>query len=109
TISPSTQSIGVTVNAGTQQIFNATPTANGCQATQSGTQCTVTIDAAVGNDSFDVSTYSGTNATGAILDHTAFNYTIVADTTNTLTITLGPVVSSTADSGPGSLRQALAD
>lgn len=109
TISPSTQSIGVTVNSGSQQIFNATPTTNGCQATESGTQCTVTIDAAVGNDSFDVSTYSGTNATGAILDHTTFNYTIVQDVTNTLTITLGPVVSTTADSGPGSLRQAVAD
>ncbi len=109
TISPSTQSIGVTVNSGTQQVFNATPTSAGCSVTERGTTCTVTIDAAVGADSFDVNTYSGINATGAILDHTSFNYTIVQDTTNTLNIVLGPVVSTTADSGPGSLRQAVSD
>ena len=109
TISPLTQSLGVTVNSGTQQIFNATPTTNGCQATEGGTLCTVTIDAAVGSDSFDVSTYSGTNATGTILDTTSFTSTIVQDTTNTLNITLGPVVSTAADNGAGSLREAIAD
>lgn len=109
TISPSTQSIGVTVNAGTEQVFDALPTSPGCSPGETGTTCTVTIDAAVGNDAFVVNAYSGTGATGQILDRTTFNYTIVLDTTNTIAITLGPVVSTTADSGPGSLRQALED
>src|SRR5690348_16447055 len=82
TISPSTQSIGVTVNAGTEQVFDALPTSPGCSPGETGTTCTVTIDAAVGNDAFVVNAYSGTGATGEILDHTTFNYTIVLDTTN---------------------------
>lgn len=109
TISPSTQSIGVAVNSGTEQIFDALPTSPGCSVTESGTTCTVTIDAAVGTDTFVVHAYSGAGGTGAILDSTTFTSTIVIDTTNTLNITLGPVVSTTADSGPGSLRQALDD
>ena len=109
TISPSTQSIGVVVNSGTEQIFDALPTSPGCSAGETGTTCTVTIDAAVGTDTFIVHAYSGAGGTGAILDSTTFTSTIVIDTTNTLNITLGPVVSTTADSGPGSLRQALDD
>ena len=109
TISPSTQSIGVTVNSGTEQIFDAQATSPGCSVTESGITCTVTIDAAVGTDTFVVHAYSGAGGTGAILDSTTFTSTIVIDTTNTLNITLGPVVSTTADSGPGSLRQAIAD
>jgi len=109
TISPSTQSIGVMVNSGTEQLFDALPTSPGCSAGETGTTCTVTIDAAVGTDTFVVHAYSGAGGTGAILDSTAFTSTIVIDTANTLNITLGPVVSTTADSGPGSLRQALDD
>lgn len=109
TISPSTQSIGVRVNSGAQQVFDALPTSPGCSAGSNGTTCTVTIDAPAGTDSFAVNTYSGTGATGAILDSTTLTAAILADATNTITITLGPVVSTTADSGPGSLRQAIAD
>ena len=109
TISPSTQSIGITVNGGTQQTFDALATSPGCAVTQSGIMCTVSIDAAPGSDTFVVNTYSGTGATGAILDSTTFVSTIVMDALNTLNIVLGPVVSTTADSGPGSLRQAIAD
>ncbi len=108
-ISPSTQSVGIKVDGGTEQFFNATPASAGCTAGEGGTTCTFNVTAPVGSDTFIVTAYSRTGGAGAVLDTATLTATVTANQTTPVAITLGPVVSITADSGPGSLRQAVAD
>jgi hypothetical protein len=110
TISPDTQSVGIAVNGGALKYFNVTPTSAGCTSGSSGTTCTLGIDAALGVDTFQVNTYSATSGGGTILDQSApITADILTGKANSVTIKLGPVVSTTADSGPGSLRYAVAN
>jgi len=109
TISSLTQSVGIAVNGGTAQVFTVTPTSNGCSAGASGTVCTLSVDAPLGADTFVISTYSSAApSTSTMLDQGTAQVTIVAGKANTASITLGPVVTSSNDSGPGSLRYAIA-
>src|SRR5579862_6799691 len=108
TISPLTQSVGFAINGAAAQIFNATPSSAGCSASPTGTTCTFNVNAPPGSDTFVVSTYSGTNGGGTILNQGTAVIDIVPGTTNSAHLTLGIVVSTTADSGMGSLRYAVA-
>ncbi|MGA3038295.1 MAG: choice-of-anchor Q domain-containing protein [Vulcanimicrobiaceae bacterium] len=105
TISSSSESVVITVNGGLQQTFNiAAP-----QCTIGDTiTCDFTVNAYVGSDTFLIQTYSGPNGTGTLLDQVTFAFTVSATGNNTLSATLGPAVSTTADSGTGSLRAAIA-
>ncbi|HTA37542.1 MAG TPA: hypothetical protein VK760_00630, partial [Candidatus Acidoferrales bacterium] len=107
TISSLTQSVGVTVNGGTAQVFNATPSSAACHIGPSGTVCTFVVDAPVGADTFVIATYSGPGGGGAKLDQGSAVFTVVKGKSNAPSVRLGPVVSSTADSGVGSLRFAI--
>lgn len=107
-ISPSTQSIGIKVNSAAEQFFNATATSPGCSSDSAGTTCTFNVTAPAGNDTFVVTAYSGTNGGGAVLDTATVSASVTAAPTP-VNVTLGAVVSTTADTGPGSLRQAIAD
>ncbi len=109
TISPSTQSVGIVVNGSTKQVFAAMPTSPGCAAGSGGTTCTFTVAAPVGSDTFVVTTYSGTNGTGAALDQMTMIQAVTNGVNPAVAVTLGPVISNTQDSGQGSLRQAVAD
>jgi predicted outer membrane repeat protein len=97
TIAPDTQSVTVSVNGGSGQTFNC-----------GGTTCTLHVAAPIGIDTFTVSTYSGAGGAGAMLDRGTMTAPIVAGKANSFSINLGPVVSTTADGGPGSLRYAVA-
>src|SRR5579862_533947 len=108
TISPLTQSVGFAINGAAAQIFNATPSSAGCSASPTGTTCTFNVNAPPGSDTFVVSTYSGTSGGGTILNQGTAVINIVPGTTNSAHLTLGIVVSTTADSGMGSLRYAVA-
>jgi len=107
TISPQTQSVAIKMNGGTAQVFNTTPASPNCSVSGGGTSCAFTVDAPVGNVTMLVSTYSQTSAGGTLLDQGSALVTIVAGKANAPVISLGPVVSTTADSGPGSLRYAV--
>jgi hypothetical protein len=107
TISPLTQSVSIGINGHYPQIFNTTPTSPGCSVGSSGTTCTFAISAPPGSDTFVVSTYSATAGGGTILNSGTAVVSIVAGQANQAHVTLGPVVSSTADSGMGSLRYAI--
>jgi hypothetical protein len=108
TISPLTESVGISVNRGAQQLFDTTPTSAGCKVEAAGTTCTFTADAVVGTDTIVVTTYPGTKGQGYALDQGIATVPIVAAKANTVAMTLGPVVSSTNDTGEGSLRFAIA-
>jgi hypothetical protein len=107
TISSLTQSVSIAINGGPALIFNATPQSPNCSIGPGGTSCTFAVDAPVGTDTFKVTTYASTSGTGAILDQGTMAIAIVPGKANAVSIRLGPVVSITADSGPGSLRFAV--
>ncbi len=107
TISPMTHSIGIIVNGGGQQIFNATPASPNCSIGTSGTLCTFAVLANLGTDTFVVTTFSGTSGSGAALNRGAVTVPIAKGKANTVAVRLGPVVSTTADNGIGSLRYAI--
>jgi hypothetical protein len=107
TISSMTQSIGIAINGGGQQTFNATPASPNCAVGASGTVCTFAVAAQVGTDTFVVTTYSGTGGSGIPLNRGAVTVPIAKGKANAVAVRLGPVVSTTADSGIGSLRYAV--
>ena len=107
TISPLTRSIGIIVNGGSQQTFNATPASPNCVIGASGTVCTFAVIANVGTDTFVVTTYAGTSGSGAALNRGAVTVPIAKGKANAVAVRLGPVVSTTADDGVGSLRYAI--
>jgi len=107
TISPFTQSVGIAVNKGKAQIFNATAASPNCKAGGGGTTCTFKVAAPVGNDTFVVTTYSAVKGGGAALNRGTAVFAIKAGKANSPHVTLGPLVSTTADTGMGSLRYAI--
>jgi hypothetical protein len=107
TISPSTQSVSIAVNGGTASLFNATPSSPNCSAGSTGTTCTFAVNAPIGADTFTVVTYSSTAGGGTPLDSGTAVVNIVAGKANSPHVNLGPVVTSNADSGMGSLRYAV--
>src|SRR5579862_3797023 len=107
TISSATQSVSIGVNGGAAKIFNATPSSPNCTTTLAGTVCTFGLSAPPGADTFAVKTFSATDGGGTVLDFGTALINIVAGQANSATVRIGPVVSSNADSGQGSLRYAV--
>jgi predicted outer membrane repeat protein len=109
TISPLTQSVSIAVDGGAPTVFNATPASPGCSNVSGNTVCTFALNAPVGSDTFTVSTFNALGGGGTILDHGSAVIPVVIGKANTARVTLGPVVSTNADSGIGSLRYAIAN
>lgn len=119
TISSDTQSLTVSVNGGTPQIFNAAPPT--CTTTTPVT-CALSIGAPVGLDSFLIITWSGPNGTGTALNAAAVTLSVSSTGPNTAAATAGNLitVNSSADGSGGSfscasssstctLREAIAE
>ena len=107
TISPFTQSLSIAVNGKNRTVFNTTPTSPGCSIGPSGTTCTFAMLVKPGTDTFVVNTYAATGGTGTVLDRGIATVPITKGKVNTVAVRLGPAVTTTADSGPGSLRYAI--
>jgi hypothetical protein len=107
TISPLTQSVKIAVNKTKPQVFNTAPGSRGCTATATGTTCTFAVHAKAGTDTFAVTTYSAAHGKGMALDRGVMTVPIKKGKKNGVAIVLGPVVTTTADSGMGSLRYAI--
>ena len=104
TISSLTQSVSISINGGGATVFNATPSSAACHVGPSGTVCTFVVNAPVGSDTFVIATFSGAGGGGTKLDQGGAVFNVVKGKNNTASVRLGPVVSTTADSGLGSLR-----
>ncbi|HEY1727511.1 MAG TPA: choice-of-anchor Q domain-containing protein [Candidatus Baltobacteraceae bacterium] len=117
TISSGTQSITVSVNGGTPQIFNVTS----CSGSPNLT-CQLSVGATYGADSFLILTWSGPNGTGTALNAAAVTINVSASGPNTASATAGNLltITSSADtSGPSNscaggtttctLREAVAE
>jgi hypothetical protein len=85
TLSPSTQSISVSVNGGVATVVNK-PTLSGSPSTTS-----VSIPAPPGSDAFTFVAWDQLGGTGAILDQTTATQTIVANANNAVTVVLDGV------------------
>jgi hypothetical protein len=107
TISSLTQSVTVQVGSATSQVFDATPSSPGCTIGSTGTTCRFVVKAPPGSDTFVVRTFASPGGGGTLLDQGSAVVKIVAGTANAPSITLGPVVSTSADAGAGSLRFAI--
>jgi hypothetical protein len=107
TISSQTQSVSFAVNGGKAQVFNANAASPNCTSGASGRTCTFMVGAPSGLDTFVVTTYSATGGTGTALNRGTAKFNIVKGKANAPKITLGPLVSTTADTGMGSLRYAV--
>jgi hypothetical protein len=107
TISALTRSVGIVVNGGGQQVFNTTPSSPACAIGASGMVCTFAVQAKVGTDTFVVTTFSSTGGAGTALDRGVATVPIAKGKANDVAVRLGPVVTTTADSGAGSLRYAI--
>ena len=99
TISSGTQSITVSVNGGTAQIFNV----SSCTGSPNLT-CVLSIGATYGLDSFLILTWSGPNGTGTTLNAAAVTLDVTAAGPNTASATAGNLltVTSSADTSGGS-------
>lgn len=99
TISSGTQSITVSVNGGTPQVFNT----SSCSGSPNLT-CQLSVGAAYGLDSFLILTYSGVNGTGTALNAAAVTLNVTTGGPNTASATAGNLltVTSNGDSSGGS-------
>jgi fibronectin-binding autotransporter adhesin len=108
TISAMTRSVGIAVDGGTAHLFDTTAASPNCAIGVTGLTCTFSLDAAIGTDSFIVTTYSNTGGGGTALDSGVATVPIAKGKANAVAVRLGPVVTTTADTGIGSLRYAIA-
>ena len=82
--------------SGYPQTVNLTPTSNGCSSTLASTQCALSLSVPVGMFDVTITTYDGTDGSGAILSAAeSIPVTIQAGVANNLGITLGGVAAST--------------
>lgn len=94
-VSPNTQSLTISVNgASTPSVTqNVIPGSAGCTSSNGAITCSVSASAPIGNDTFAVTLYSGTNATGSQLATGAVTAAI-GYTPESVDITLDGVVDS---------------
>ncbi len=79
--------------------INTVPEARGCKLESGGTVCSATASGSPGNDVFSVTTYEGTNATGAVLSVGSVRAQIAAggggvQISNKLSLTLNGIIAS---------------
>jgi hypothetical protein len=93
-ISPSTQSVTISVNSATPQIVSITPASPGCteQVGLASLTCSISIipPPSVGNDSISILAYDGATGSGNLLSAaTDFQFTVLPAQTNLINVTLG--------------------
>ena len=98
-VSASTKSVSIVETDGTASpspavVQNTTPGSPNCTTASGATSCTITVNANVGSDSFNVKTYDATAAGGNLLSSGTVQGTVVAGTANTFPLTLTGTVAS---------------
>ncbi len=95
-ISPSTQSLAVTVGGEPTVVANLTPSSPNCVPASGPNPltCTVTVTAPVGTDTFTVTMYDGLNASGNVLSKGSVTANVVANQTTPVNVVTGGTVCS---------------
>ena len=93
-VSPNTQSLTIAVNGAAPSVTqNVTASSTGCTTSGGTITCSVSVTAPVGNDTFEVVLYSGTNASGSKLAGGSVTANVTQSPTS-VPITLDGVVDS---------------
>lgn len=97
-VSPATQSATVSLQGQRAPLgtVNLTPGSPNCTTGTNGLQCTVTVAAPIGSDTFVIATYDGQNGTGNLLSTGTVTQTVALNATNTVALVLDGVVSTVA-------------
>lgn len=93
-VSPGTQSFTVSVNGTLAAEVDVDPFSSACSPQSLSTNCTAHIDAPVGDDTFTLSLYDGTNGRGPVLSTGTATQTVARGALNTVAIPLRGVVAS---------------
>jgi hypothetical protein len=95
-VSPSTQSVSISLSGGTTPlaVANLSASTPGCTAVTAGLSCTLTATAPAGNDTFVVTAYDGTNGTGNRLSTASVASAVTANATTRLPLTLNGIVAT---------------
>ena len=94
-ISPSTQSLTITIDTQTPIVTGVTPASPNCSGSGAALVCTVTIPVAPGTHTFAFTTFDGPDAGGNKLSTTTLTgQLIVADQVNTVPVTLSGIPAS---------------
>jgi pimeloyl-ACP methyl ester carboxylesterase len=95
-VSASTQSIAISTNGAAPAVANLTPTSPGCVAATApaALTCTLAAPAVIGADTFTLTLYDSVGATGNILSVATVHQTIGGGHSNSIHVTLNPVVSA---------------
>ncbi|MDQ6943806.1 MAG: hypothetical protein M3169_15000, partial [Candidatus Eremiobacteraeota bacterium] len=94
-VSPGTQSVSVTPQGGTPQVFAITANSPNCTSSGGALTCTFSASLPVGqNEVIAISTYANAAGTGVPLSTGAVTTTVVSGAANALNATLGGVVAA---------------
>lgn len=95
-VSPSTQSVSMQVDSGTPIVTNLTPGSPDCNvpAPLSPLVCTLPLVVTAGTHTFTFTTYDGLAGAGNVLSTNTAPFTVVANQTNVVTLTLAGVPAS---------------
>jgi len=93
-VSPNATSVTLTINAGTAQTFDVSPTSPLCTTVAGARNCTLNFFAPIGADTLTFTIYSGANATGTVLSTGTNSQTVVQGTPFNVTIAMNATVGS---------------
>jgi virginiamycin B lyase len=93
-VSPGTQSFTVSVNGALAAEVDVDPFSSACSSQSLSTNCTAHVDAPVGDDTFTLSLYDGSNGRGPVLSTGTATQTVTRGALNTVAIPLRGVVAS---------------
>jgi len=94
-VSASSQSFAITLNGALAAEVDVDPSASSCSSQAQTIACSAQIAAPVGSDTFLLTLYGGTHASGPVLSTGSATQTIQPDVTNTVQIPLRGVAAST--------------
>jgi len=95
-VSASTQSVSVAIDGALPVAINVGPTSPQCVAASGGSQCSLSIGAPPGNDSFSVIAWDAPGGAGNVLSRALLAFTVAAGHVNAIPLTLDGVISSVA-------------
>jgi hypothetical protein len=93
-VSPSSSSLGVSINGATATYTDVSTTSTVCAAASGGRTCTIPLTAPVGSDTLALSLYDGAAGAGKLLATGSGTTTTTVGASFSVTVTLSPVVSS---------------
>lgn len=91
-VSPSATSVSLTINTGTAQSFDVSPTSPLCTTVAGARNCTLSFIAPLGSDTMTFTIYAGANGTGNILATGTSSTTVALGTPFNVTVAMNAAI-----------------